>query len=698
MAVFNPPVKDLEERQYLGLSKPIDVGQQKSLVSASLAGAGEIFSAVVKGADEYVKQKASEDVRNEIVPEQTAYTQDLEGTDKYVRAVAGTKSTTADSLTTPPEELPRDIKNLPQTLQTFASARASGKLSETDYFGRLNALAKDIRSRYPAGYREYIDDRVKEITGVDPANAYIKSMIADINSFITSGQEDKKHIRNLIDKNLKYPGMAGENGIAARWEKGQISGNDVRSFIGKFEMQERQDELDRQAMDKTIKGSQVSKVEAEPIANRQAVTEANNWFYRIEATSGTTVADQLEKVRTGAVPGEQAVEFGRQIEAQEGRYRQAMQKKFAEGGERSMFATLGTTAANKIIDDGASVFRMASASIFDKNYGAVNLAKQTSEAITNDTTLGLLKHKDLGPFMRSMEATKQFGAGVSEKLFTQFLTGQPNLIPAMKAWVAQQTMDHINQPAAGNGGTNTILDSVNKAVEKGIPVPEVFDQMLKIVDDPNTGLTSPKVPEEMKMNIAKALFDPANRGLLSKFENDKYSLFKRLTSDDVTKTMWELGQKDKKQWLNYMDWATQSFGQEIFRSSLRDLNDIQVRSGIVLRWDQEFHQWDVSMAPASPSEAAGGERYQAVQAFPRIKHQIDNLNAGLTSMANIAKQENADIDAWLLETMFTFGYKFDPSKPPEGIPENMIKSIADKKKLEQEEEERRKALKAKAAK
>lgn len=101
-------------------------------------------------------------------------------------------------------DAPRDVKGLPNALGTLDSARANGKLSQTDYDARLNSLAKEIRGKYP-GYREYVDETFKRITGRDSANQYIKSVIQDVDSFMTARKGEATKLENkLLSSGFKY--------------------------------------------------------------------------------------------------------------------------------------------------------------------------------------------------------------------------------------------------------------------------------------------------------------------------------------------------------------------------------------------------------------------------------------------------------------------------------------------------------------
>jgi hypothetical protein len=104
-------------------------------------------------------------------------------------------------------DAPHDVKGLPRTLGTLDSARQNGKLSQTDYDARLTALAKEIRGKYP-GFRQYVDEEFKRVTGRDSANQYIRSVIGDIDSFIAGKQAKRDSLEtHLMTNGLKYHGF-----------------------------------------------------------------------------------------------------------------------------------------------------------------------------------------------------------------------------------------------------------------------------------------------------------------------------------------------------------------------------------------------------------------------------------------------------------------------------------------------------------
>jgi hypothetical protein len=77
-------------------------------------------------------------------------------------------------------QVPQEINNAANRLQTMKSAKESGQIGDSHYFLLLDSEARRLRSRYP-GHREYVDNVMQDLTGVNPANHAISMMKAELN-------------------------------------------------------------------------------------------------------------------------------------------------------------------------------------------------------------------------------------------------------------------------------------------------------------------------------------------------------------------------------------------------------------------------------------------------------------------------------------------------------------------------------------
>jgi len=262
MAVFNPKLNPTGDPSYLTYSRPIDVpetikptGQAGNQILPKGAqyegpkyeglkhadetglyagraegiraeGAGELIKNSVmvadlalKGADATYRDVIHEGVyegasaiRDEYLSNLQKTASSLQKGAKVADASGGvTPKTAGEALDIiaqgPAEAVPPELESLPHSVGGLTSARANNKLSSTDYYARLDTLARGFRARYP-GYKSYIDSEISKVTGVDPANARVKSLIQDINASVSaSAGAANKETQYLLSKADDVPGV-----------------------------------------------------------------------------------------------------------------------------------------------------------------------------------------------------------------------------------------------------------------------------------------------------------------------------------------------------------------------------------------------------------------------------------------------------------------------------------------------------------
>jgi hypothetical protein len=197
-------------------------------------------------------------------------------------------------------------------------------------------------------------------------------------------------------------------------------------------------------------------------------------------------------------------------------------------------------------------------------------------------------------------------------------------------------------------------------------------------------ITDPKLGPEadkIRLNIARAAFDPANSKMMetANFAKDfrdpqtgklvpgKYAAFRLFTSPAMTQQIARLDKQYPQYRLmeNYKDWAEQQFGAQLFSKDIADLKDVQDTSWLKLHWDSDNNQFVAIKTDGQPYNTP----YQT-----RIKQTIDNLNSGLRGMSEIEKANGGNVSMYLLQTLAHSGV--DLTKNVDGLPQQMMKSIA----------------------
>jgi len=700
MAIFNPDVPDVQTQpNFRTESQSISQKEGDKSLGVALKGFGDVFEQGVKLYDETVKTFIKDEAVNKssiIRDTRTAELEELSGRPSPSEAITGegkgAPPGTERSIIAPDKPLPAELRTLPGRAAQLEGARANGKLSDSDYWARQSALATSLRSKYGPAYYDYVDHQIQKITGVDPANAYLKSLTADINATLTAKDANRAKDIALIDANLEFPGIAQLRGP---YDAGLISPAKLRLEVGKFQVQKEQYAQNKRERDED-KGTRAQQKDiATDHATVMAAQEAHNLIHSMTVVSGETLGQQADKLRNGQLKGEEIIAFGNMVQGQKSLFIKQMVAKYNREGLTTKLG--GQEEANKLINAAAIEFDTISKSIFDKDFGAAEYKKRLYETVITDKKHGLLTNEKLGPFVGLMEVLKGHSPEFASKVFDRLLLSNEKLLPAIKFYVDNDVLKMHTQPAAGNGGVNTAKAAIDGLEQKlgsdefAKHSAEVFDRVFANIDGKG-GLVDPTTPVAVKMNLAKAFFSEGNRGLVLKAQKEsrdpatgketkgQYSLYDRLTSEDVTNTMWELGKTDKNLWNMYKNWTTQTFGQELLRGTIRDLGDAQARPGIVMAWDSDYHQWKAAIDPNVHPRL----QREARDYLPSLQLSIDKVNQALTAISGIAKKDGSDVEAFLWQTMKQYKFEINMDRPPQGIAEHMLESIRISKEQQEE--------------
>lgn len=240
MAVFNPEVKPTNDPTYGSNSRAIDTpnsipvqgvetnrimpkGQEIGDRSAEFEGQaaafnmqgqavsnkgfGDLFAGLVSIGDFLGKagvHVVKKDIENQVYEiankEREQYTAELEA----IKAKGVSGKSLLDANASADEPLPAEIEDLPSELETLRSSRDGGKITKTDYSGRLLNRAKVLRAQYP-GFKKEIDAEFAAITGMNPANARINGLITDINKQAATAASAQNKTLSFIKSNADVP-------------------------------------------------------------------------------------------------------------------------------------------------------------------------------------------------------------------------------------------------------------------------------------------------------------------------------------------------------------------------------------------------------------------------------------------------------------------------------------------------------------
>lgn len=734
---FNPGIPGIQlDRAHSSPSQGVDL---KSGEALALKDIGNIFEGAVKIGDEVVKGFAREDIRKEVEPEKYAYESALKGGLQYTKtalagaipegltlagvgnAVTGTAQG-SDPVDLTPKEMPSDLKALPNKLGELNGARASGKLSETDYYGRLSAISKDIRSRYPVGYREYIDKQIQEVTGVDPANAYIKSVIGDINSLLGDRAKEKEHAMSFIREHAGVLSPEVTDQLYRGISKGQFSPTDIFQYYAKplqIEYARKQRMADREDR----KGDRAEDVELD----EKAFTDDSAGIFQKHLYSATTQPGQtslkatqelLEKHQAGKIELKPE-----QIELMASGLKSLRTKAIAEAMENSYsYKNLPAEKRKAILEASSGPLNDIIDALDKKDTGEAYRYSRMN-AIAQDSVAHFIISGKGGEGWKNYTLAvsainKMGGSDAAGKITERFLA--KGLIPETEGMLTELTT-YLATPKDPRQSVN--IDSLSKAIDvadnahkqtgNGRDSKQAIKtraELISIVDDPTFSLMSPNTSDASKIEIAKKVWNPNNWDFLRKINPDSkddkgnlvpgyQSIYFRYTRPEVEETIRRLDGTAGGAGIlkNYQDWVKTSFEQDIIKSEVTRLNDTLENPSMIgakVIWDSKEHKLTAINDTAGPrtigkaSEQDIALGYPATirgrdRVTPALQNTIAGINKGLDGYAKVFGDKEGDTDTALVEALMKAGVSKDGILNIEGLPLEIARSVIASRKGDQ---------------
>lgn len=705
-AVFNPQVDPTRDPNFFKYSDSISQPKADESKGIALKTLGEGIEGGVHLADTVVKDVIKSDVYAQVDKERKDFSTALTntrnfgnpagaptpaGADPSAAIGEGTPGGPVDLFAGQKTSVPLAINSGIRQAGVIQAGLDGNKISQTTYYQRLDDIAVKMRTAYP-GYRDYIDKEISHITGVTPANAYVDSIIQDINRQGTNATKERDYWRHAIVSS----GFPGNDEVLARFEKdGDHSrvaqylayNNGVRSMLA----------LKKSAYE-DAKNSKATSVETgEDLANTAARVAATSHFYNAQKNgeSPADVADKMydlsahpEKANDVAYQGlsERYAALHANAHNQTMRLLTTPQKRPDGTYAPPVSDTIGMTKTKEIVDKSiGALFDKTREFIADKQFGPAYSLQNAATASVNNKMWSIFQAPKIGDVVQT---------------YTVFNKTIPNFIPLLAGKSLTTGLDKdlgdildyqgklaVSQPpnAGKYYGQDGKIYSFKQSLEEleqasNISGKPVLPQAAKNLTEIRRAITDPSTTPEAISNTVKYYFDPVvNKGVMDKFMDDYHdpakggivrgrsSAFGDLTSEDVTKAIWRNGKND---WDKYSTWAKGEFATQ-FGTFARELNSGGKPPEGVTRYVTHRLAWDADKKQfmANSVEVVDGKEVDRGPADAYVR----NINIGLRSLATIAKTEGSNIDAYLFKTLRDNG--FSPTQDINGVPAQIMRSL-----------------------
>lgn len=716
MAVFDPPIKDVQGVNPIGWSHAAEVPSSfASTLATSIKGVGDLIGQGVKAADELVKQSIDRTAGEEIEPIRDDYISKLAGADfsqklGYVGSPdtpEGTGAPTRNTLMSegfdPSSNAPEDLKQNLKSLGTLEAARANGKISLTDYYGRLVSAAKELRSRYPVGYRDYIDKEISKITGVDPANAYLHSIMGDINANISNTQAEKNRILGQLASNVGLDPINVPKWYAAV-SAGTISPAEGLSKLGPLEAVDVQFKRDHQAFQTAEMTDKFLAVKAKQSFQTYVSDKVGADFRGDIELKGLTPI-RLEQIAQDDLSGKMKMSDEQRIQLKDelrARMVSTSKQLYAKLNEttpdrpKPMKTYLGEEGT-KMINDSLEPYKMVLDAIENKDYGTLVRNIKMIDAANSDIAKKLYDKPELRFFLGTSDAIKKYGGGeqaagqfFSTNLGVKLSTELADYIKQTKAELALPKSSG-NQGAIGVTGLSDFIDKYQrKEKDLGISTPQSYEEVSSLIDarDNRPSLLNQSTNKALKEGIVEKFFGPDNWGVLNKIKpdlKDKFgntipgqeSWFYRFTRPDVVQQVNQLGPEHQKM---YHDWIQKSY-EDIFSNNIKAIARAPLSttslgkssaSGYAVGWDNNKNIFYVR-------EKSGNT--------PALQDDVAKLNKGIAGLRASYQGQGFDETAVTAKVLESLRSNFDDRLHTiNGLPEAFRQTLEleYKKKVEEE--------------
>jgi len=737
MSGFNPGVapERINDPHYLNLSKPISTPEADLSTKALLTGIGDVAGSAVKFADYVVREDVKDQIHakvDEVQKDQTA-AREQQLAQAQGRAYVAQRTDVTGKAIGPPalnimddnnqtsvQEVPSFLRGLPNMAAQIVGARANNKISETAYTGKLAAMQKDFRARYP-GYRDWIDKVFEHATGVNPANAYMHNLTQDINTYAAASNSDRNKALSLAEQNSWHPDMANIARDIMAGKKGLV---DVMVAIGPTKMTELNLTL-RAAQRKDKEGTAKDDAEYAGKAMDAYGPPVIQSFLSAVETAGPDgspikALDRLKDHVSGrsVMTDDEGQRLGTAVMTTAALAKQRLHTLYhtpGPDGSPSYAQLYGEAETNAKIDAQATAITRIGELMVNKQYGPAFNAANRNAALAQDTLRDIYtdtKYKNLAGFYRLMAATTAAGGpAMVEKTFSYYQASMPNIQDEAKQYIQDFALklsgqpELPNAPAAPSGSPKTGVPTTIKATiqdlqspQKNIKDPQVYSL---IIGEAPRVITDKDAKDQAKVNAIIGAFHPNNVGVVSLIKAGytdeqgrrhpgQEEAFQTLTTRAVAEEVHRLNKTNPGVWEMYKNWTTQTFGNELFKKELLDLASYQTASNVQISWNTENHRWGVDVGalknvnlmrevprgylPDRPFVSAGKNQLSYTQ-VSHISGIINRLNSGLESIKTVAQVDGVtNINQYLFSTMKALGYTPNTKTEPNG-PEQIMNNL-----------------------
>jgi hypothetical protein len=627
MAPFNPTPTIESPANFTGASQGIQSTPNTGLGSL-FAGLADVLDAGVKEADRQTQVNIREDI--------------FDASDKVLDEFGVNDATNFQSDAEAINPLPSQLAMSGQNLDRLQTAYNRGALKESHYWARMNAMVRQLRSKYP-GYRAEIDDMVSGIVGGKPANQLRNALFSEWAAETADAPLPK--LEDWAIKNGRLP--------TDYYERAQSDSpytvTELASHIATKTRIEAETNAARASIALSVDQGNANTKQIEESYRTEANTFVTTLLSDVSGGVGqqySVLRDRIADAQTQAFSGEpldvQQLTAG--INQLESDIKLALHQQFTQSWdgnpEHSYTAQLSVEQRNEAITVAMTPITILRDALSSENpFGLMNAVAANTTAKQNQQDADLLAKVPVLETLASISRTS------GPEALSIYLSVSPQIQSAVEA----SLLDYAAGQALTGGN---VTDSFSLGESSGAGS-EYFNAITtrwtKIADQVAKG----EVPLDMVQANVDYMFGPSAMGVLAQLDDDsRFAYFQKVSSPTVTKQMLALRDMgDVDSWNKYQQWTTNAF-MALYQQSVQDLQALNTSanySGMSVRWD-----------PQSKGFVLRSDGMFGVGAY---EAPVQKFNSVIRTITPIIEANGGDVEQELYGMMTQMG--FDASEARE---------------------------------
>jgi hypothetical protein len=652
---------------YSGRSRGVDPAKPNQALGTLFEGLGTIVDSTAKVVDNNNIAQLGKELQTGIDAIRGA-----QGVDAAVNDPSITGGETGSAVPGVGGAAPPGVATATTEIARINQAYKEGKIGDTYYYSKVEALARQVRNKYP-GYREQIDQKVSSIIGTNPANAARASILQDLKA----AQSDQKSRANSDDAVIER----GKQHLAPEKYNEFIRGNRDASFVASLKTDIQQAEVKVQT-DSQMK-TQYELRKASGSARKEDVSRIATkgssdivWGIinkGIDSGGSTTTFESInKKLMDAAATGKPFTpeEIGqirmgvtaltRNAEIEIDRYHT---QGWGKDGSLTIQSEVNDAAElTKIKEQALAPIRNMEKALTDGNMGMfswyANQAKLTKDQGVQD----LLSRSQAARNMQTLQEV--FGPNA----VSQLILDNPALVGSTVSDITKALkMGAVTQTLGTQSSFQDVLrDVVREAHPNG---PQIAKEATgEVIKDARNILVNKNTDPKMLIKAADTLFNPSRNFITDKSlltGNSQQSVLQAFSAPEMVESMQRLKATNPDTWARYKQWLNAST-QAVFQPVVSQLSEwSRPGSGYQVTVDKQGRLTVSADRTSSPGSFPGATTARDAAARG-LEKGVGQLNSAIDAQRRIAQADGGDPAAAGLAVVNALGLQLTPTEGGQG--------------------------------